>query len=435
MKLLRRGALVCLLTVLACPLSHAYSVLTHEAVIDTAWDTNIKPLLLKRFPEATPEQLIAAHASAYAGCIIQDMGYYPFGNKFFSDLVHYLRSGDFVVNMIREAQTIEEYGFALGSLAHYAGDIQGHGVAVNRAVPIDYPKLARKYGDIVTYADDHASHMKVEFSFDVLQVARGSYAPQAYHDFIGFRISKDVLDRAFYDTYCLHLTDVFADLDLALGTYRQLVSSMIPSMTRVAWDLKKNELMKARPGLTHRAFTYNLSRASYRKEWADKYQRPGLGSEILAFAIRIMPKFGPLKALSFKPPSARTEGLFQESFDRTLNEYRRLLTAVGDGSLSLSDRDLDTGEPTRPAAYPLADLAYSKLAIALAEKPPETIDPKLRDNILNYYRDPDLPFATKKKRKDWKQTIAALQKLKAGAGSATGTFTAGDREQPAMGTH
>jgi len=413
MRALRQCALAGLLTLLPCPLLRAYSVLTHEAAIDTAWEGSIKPVLLKKFPGATPAELRQAHASAYAGCIIQDMGYYPFGNKFFSDLVHYLRSGDFVVNMLHEAQTVDEYAFALGSLAHYAGDIQGHEVAVNRSVAIDYPKLARKYGRVVTYADDHSSHLRVEFSFDVLQVARGSYAPQAYHDFIGFHVSKDVLDRAFYDTYSLHLTDVFTDLDLALGTYRHMVSSMIPSMTRVAWKLKKNDLMKTRPGLTRRAFTYNLSKASYRREWNDRYQRPGAGAAILAFAIRILPKFGPLKALAFQAPSAQTEGLFEDSFVRTLAEYRRLLAAAGDGSLSLDNRDLDTGQPTRPAAYTLADQAYAKLAIALADKPPETVDPKLRDNILDYYSNPDLPFATKKKPKDWKETLAALQKLKA----------------------
>ena len=83
-----------------------------------------------------------------AGCIIQDMGYYPFGSKFFSDLVHYVRTGDFIVNLIREAQTLNEFAFALGALAHYAADTQGHSVAVNRSVALEYPKLARKYGKV-----------------------------------------------------------------------------------------------------------------------------------------------------------------------------------------------------------------------------------------------------------------------------------------------
>ena len=408
----RRALIVCLLAIAASLPLRAYSVLTHEAIIDTAWDGDIKPLLVNRFPQATETELRRAHGSAYAGCIVQDMGYYPLGNKFFSDLVHYLRSGDFVMNMVSEAQTLDEYAFALGALAHYAADTQGHGVAVNRAVPIEYPKLARKFGRNVTYEEDPTAHLKVEFSFDVLQVARGDYAPQAYHDFIGFDVQKEVLKRAFHDTYSLPLTDIFKDLDTGLGTYRHIVSGTIPHMTRVAWRLKKDDLTKRRPGVTRRAFIYNLSRASYRKEWDRQYQQPGPGSAVLAFVIRILPKVGPLKALAFNAPSGQTERLFEDSFDRTLAEYRRLLRDVGDKKLALENIDLDTGKPTRPAEYMLADKAYAKLATDLAEKPPEAVDPKLRENILTYYRDLDLPFATKKKPKDWQRTVMALQKLK-----------------------
>src|SRR5581483_6254018 len=225
MRLPLKWVSVCFLPFVVSVPARAYSVLTHEAIIDTAWEQNIKPVLMKQFPQATEAELKAAHGSAYAGCIIQDMGYYPFGNKFFSDLVHYMRTGDFVVNMIRDAQTLNEYAFALGALAHYAADTQGHGVAVNRSVAIEYPKLEKKFGRQVTYGDDKASHLKVEFSFDALQVARGNYAPQAYHDFIGFHVERPVLERGFEDTYSLHLQDVFRDLDLALGTYRHLASA------------------------------------------------------------------------------------------------------------------------------------------------------------------------------------------------------------------
>lgn len=119
---------------LACaPAAHAYSVLAHEAIIDSAWDRNILPLLTHRFPQISPEALITAHGYAYAGAIIQDMGYYPFGSKFFSDLTHYVRSGDFVVAMIRDAQDLDEYSFALGALAHYAADSEG---APHRGQPL-----------------------------------------------------------------------------------------------------------------------------------------------------------------------------------------------------------------------------------------------------------------------------------------------------------
>jgi hypothetical protein len=390
---------------------HAYSVLSHEAIIDSVWDTHLRPALLQRFPQATPELLKKAHATAYAGCIIQDMGYYPFGSHFFSDLVHYVRTGDFIVNLLKDATTVEEYGFALGSLAHYAADTRGHSIAVNKSVPLEYPKLKRKFGPVITYADDKTSHLQVEFSFDVLQVAHGSYAPQAYHDFIGFDVPKDVLKRAFYDTYGLKLDDVFGDLDLALGSYRRAVSVLIPHLTRVAWDIKKDDLQKAQPTITRQRFVYNLSRAGYRKEWSAKYHAPGPGTKLLAFFIRILPKIGPLKALAFKPPTQETEKLFESSFNRTLSDYRALLTEQMSGSVKLENRDLDTGQPTHACEYRLADSTYARLARELAEKNANT-SPAIRD-VLLFFTDLNQPFDTKKKPKEWRETVTAIDKLRA----------------------
>ena len=397
---------------------HAYSVLTHEAIIDSSWDREIKPLLLSRYPNATEEELVRAHASAYGGCIIQDAGYYPFGSTFFSDLVHYVRTGDYIVNQIREAHTLNELAFALGSLAHYAADTQGHGVAVNPTVALEYPKLARKYGKAVTYADDKTSHMRVEFSFDVVEVARGNYAPKAYHDFIGFEVEKELMERAFLRTYSLKLSDVFGDLDLALGTYRRAVSVLIPEMTRIAWHLKKDELAATHQSatVTRRQFVYNLSRAEYRKEWKGKYREPGIGTRILAFLIRILPKVGPLKALSFHPPTPQAMTLFESSFNRTLAEYRRLLGDERAQRLTLDDRDFDTGQPTRPTEYRLADEAYAKLARELAKVDRASIDPDLLRNVLEFFKDPNLPYATRQSSKDkWKETLAALDKLRSPA--------------------
>ena len=133
--------------------SAAYAVLAHEAIIDSAWDTNVRPLLLKRFPAATVEQLKEAHAYAYGGAIIQDMGYYPHGSKLFSDLTHYVRSGDFILALLRDSKDLDGYAFALGALSHYAADNDGHLIGVNRAVPILYPNLKKKYGDLVTYEE------------------------------------------------------------------------------------------------------------------------------------------------------------------------------------------------------------------------------------------------------------------------------------------
>ena len=245
----------------------AYAVLAHEAIIDSAWDTNIRPLLLKRFPDATAEQLKEAHGYAYGGAIIQDMGYYPHGSFFFSDLTHYVRSGDFVLALLRDSKDLDGYAFALGALAHYAADNDGHSIGTNRAVPLLYPKLKEKYGDSVTYEEDKLAHVKTEFGFDVLEVAQGRYAPDNYHDFIGFEVSVPLLEQAFQETYGLDLKSVLSNEDKVLGSYRHDVSRLLPKATRIAWSLKKDDIMKDQPGITKRKFLYNLSRASYQKNW------------------------------------------------------------------------------------------------------------------------------------------------------------------------
>lgn len=376
-----RSALI--LVGMVAPLS-AYSVLTHEAIIDTAWETSLLPLLKKRFPEVTPEQLKQAHAYAYGGAIIQDMGYYPFGSKTFSDLVHYVRSGDFVIAMLKDAQDANEYAFALGALAHYCSDTQGHPVATNQIVPILYPKLKQKFGPVVTYEDDPPAHLKVEFSFDVVEVAHGAYAPQAYHDYIGFMVSKPLLERAFAETYCVPLKDFFLSVDLALGSYRRSVSSIIPEMTKSAWAAKRKEIVQAHPGMTARRFRYNLSRASFEKEWGKQYERPGAGARFLAFLFRLVPKVGPFRALAFHPLTAQTEQMFMESFNRSVTRYQSLVADESAGRLTLVDSNFDTGTPVVEGQYRLADRAYTKLLEKLDDQKGD-VSQDLKANILAFF--------------------------------------------------
>src|SRR6202035_1284782 len=276
----------------------AYSVLTHEEVVDLLWKDDIQPLLSKRFPGATPDDLKKAHAFAYGGSLIQDMGYYPFGSKYFSDLTHYVRSGDFIINLIDEASDLNEFAFALGALAHYSADNQGH-PTINQAVGLEFPKLRKKYGKEVTYADNPKAHIRTEFGFDVTQVAKNRYTSDRYHDFIGFEISKPVLERAFQDTYGIPLTDVISNEDMAIGTFRRAISTVIPEMTRVALVARRQEIVKETPNFRAREFRYYLSRANYQKEWGRTYQRPGFGTRVLAFFLKFVPKVGPFKALDF----------------------------------------------------------------------------------------------------------------------------------------
>src|ERR1700685_2104583 len=280
-RLLSVRAVASFLIVLMCSGgSSAYSVLTHEEIVDLLWSDEIQPLLLNRYPGLSEDQIREGHAYAYGGAVIQDLGYYPFGSKEFSNLVHYVRSGDFVRELLLESQNADEYAFALGALSHYAADIAGH-PAVNQAVAIEYPKLRAKYGDSVTYADDKTAHLRVEFGFDTVQVAKNRYASKQYHDFIGFQVSKPLLERVFPVVYGLELKDVLPHEDLAIGSYRWAVSRLIPEMTQVTLQAPKKELVHETPNLAKKQFLYRLSRAAYEREWGKSYQKPGIGPRIL----------------------------------------------------------------------------------------------------------------------------------------------------------
>jgi len=386
-----------------------YSVLTHEAIIDAAWKNGIKPLLLSRFPNATPDELLQAHAYAYGGAIIQDLGYYPFGNRFFSDLTHYVRSGDFVLALLEESKDLNEYAFALGALSHYASDTSGHLLATNRAVAILYPGLAKKYGPVVTYQEKPSAHMKVEYGFDVDQVAEGNYAPKAYHDFVGFEVSKPVLERAFTKTYALDLSSIFSSVDLALGSYRHAVSTVIPRMTKVAWHLKRDEIQNSHPSETKTKFIYNISNSAYRKEWGDIYEKPGFFARLKAIFLRVVPKVGPFSGLAFHPPTPAVEQLYMSSFNETLDNYRALLLAQREGRLQLTNNNLDIGAVTGAATYRLTDETYAQLLNKTSGK---IVPDALRRNLLCYYADLGKPFATKRNSKAWRELITELDTLK-----------------------
>lgn len=375
----------------------AYSVLTHEAIIDSVWPRALRPLLLKRFPNATPDQLREAHAYAYGGAIIQDMGYYPFGSKFFSDLTHYTRSGDFILALLNEAKQsgdLDDYAFALGALAHYAADNIGHPIAVNRTVPLVYPKLRARFGSLVTYEDNPADHLKTEFGFDVIEVARGQYADEAYHDFIGFKVAKPLLEHAFQDTYCLPLKDLFTSLDLALGTYRFSVSQAIPEMTKAAWAAKKKDIQRLQKGMTRRRYVYRISIARYQKDWDNQYRRPGFGARLLAFLFRLIPKVGPLKAFAFKIPPPVAEKMFLASFDDTVRRDNQLLQEADAGTLRLANNNFDTGQPTRMGDYHLADQTYEKLLERFDGRSGD-VSAALRANILGFYGTSGSPESAK----------------------------------------
>ena len=407
----------------------AYAVLSHEAIIDAAWENHIKPLLLKKYPQASEEDLSRAQAYAYGGSIIQDLGYYPLGSPFFSDLTHYVRSGDFIQALLRDSQDLYEYAFAIGALAHYAADTEGHRIGTNRAVPVLYPGLARKYGDTVTYEDAKLAHVKTEFGFDVLEIAKERYAPDGYHDFIGFEVAERVLDQAFLETYGLELGSVLLNEDRALNSYRRAVSKLIPKATRIAWHLKKDEIKDDIPDATKERFLYNLSRSNYEREWGKNYKKPTPGEVFLAFLFRLLPKFGPLKVLEFRTPTPKTEHMFEASFNATLSRYRRLLTETGEATLALENDNFDVGWSTGAGKYRMNDEAHATLLDKLTQTNFANLTSDAKAELLHFYADPDAPYATKRKAKAWAKVQAQLLQLETAPATLV---TAGSRGTGAL---
>jgi len=416
MRRLAAGSVILLLiSVLAfSPVCPAYSVLTHEEIVDLLWKQQIVPLLRTRFPDATSEDLLKAHAYAYGGSVIQDIGYYPFGNQYFSNLTHYVRSGDFVLALLRDSQDLDEYAFALGALAHYISDKNGHPY-VNLSVGIEYPELAQRYGPSVPYDVNHKAHIRTEFGFDVLQVAKGRYAPEDYHNFIGFEVGTPLLERAFYDTYGLQLNDVIHKEQLAINTYRRSVSHVVPEMTKVALLVKGDQLRREIPDFNQRRFLYHLSRADYERSWGSGYKKPGPGAHLLAVLFKIIPKVGPFRAIDFKEPTAKTEDLYFKSVDQTVSAYRKALDEVKDDTLQVPQIDLDTGKPTSRGEYPLADATYRELLDDLAAGNFATVTPELRENLLAFYSGFGLPPETHLNKgiaQRWRKTWTELTQLR-----------------------
>jgi hypothetical protein len=391
--------------------SLAYSVLTHEEIVDLLWTDEIRPLLLKRYPELSEDQLKEAHAYAYGGAVIQDLGYYPFGRAEFSNLMHYVRSGDFVRELRLESQDANEYAFALGALSHYASDIAGH-PAVNQAVAVHYPKLRAKYGNSVKYAQDKKAHLKTEFGFDMVQVAKNRYASEQYHDFIGFKVCKSLLERVFPIVYGVELKDELPHADLAIGSYRFSISRLIPEMTQVALKTHKKDMMHETPTLARKKFLYRLSRSDYEREWGKDYSKPGFGVRFLAALLRFMPKKGPFKAMAFNNPTPATEELYFKSINTTVDQYRAFLEEVRTDSLLPPNRDLDDGKRTRAAEYSLTDDTYGKLLVRLSKRKFDLTTAELRDDILRFYSDLSVSFETKKDKVIWQSVLTALNQLK-----------------------
>jgi hypothetical protein len=408
------------LVVLLVPFSASgYSVLTHQANVDSSWARCLLPMLQQRYPGATEEQLIEAKAYAYGGSILQDMGYYPMGSELFTNLTHYVRSGDFVRNLLNEAHNRNEYAFALGALAHYAADVIGHPEGTNRAMPSVYPELKRKFGNDITYEEAPIQHTQLEFAFDVVQLASGRYRTAEYQRSIGFKVSKPVLERAFQKTYGLELGNVVFNVDLAIESFRFAVRQLIPIASRAAWQSQKKEIRRLSPQARRREYVYNESEKKYRKLYGTGYQKPGTGARVLSYFVRVLPKIGPLRPFAFKLPTPEAQELFKASFRNVMAGYCRFVEAeprdtTRMGTQPLPNTDFDTGKPTKVGEYELTDETYGEWLRQLADKKFEGMTPPVRQNILAFFDSSSKPpiDEDEKETKTREKTLEALKQLR-----------------------
>lgn len=382
------GCAVTLLFAVCTPRAGAYSVLTHQEVIDLAWNASIRPVLLARFPGANAEALRAAHAYAYGGCAIQDMGYYPSGKQFFSNLTHYVRAGDFVAWMLANARTIDELAFAMGALSHYLGDSIGHAEAVNPATAIEFPKLQRKFGATVTYDESPHGHIRTEFGFDVDEMADAAFAPPAFLKSIGLEVPRKFLERAFVNTYGFDIHELTGRVRPALRSYRTSVRSFIPAFAEAEVVLHRHQFPPHPNDETYRVFADRVGHTNYERHWVYAFKGPGFKAHLLAVVVLIMPKIGAPSDLAIKIPTPDTEERYLRSVNHTVDVFRGELDRLQVNSgepIALANIDLDTGYPVMVGDYPLTDHTYAQLLERLTSKPERIIPAALKQNIVEFY--------------------------------------------------
>jgi hypothetical protein len=419
-----------------CLARHAagYSLLTHEQLIDLTWQDSIVPLLLSHYPNLSPRDLDRARAYAYGGCVIQDMGYYPFGDEFFSDLTHYVRSGDFVVALFRNAHNANELAFAVGALSHYVGDSIGHSQATNRAVALEFPKLAARYGDTVNYAEGKHQHVQTEFAFDIDQIAQHRLAPLGYLRHIGIKVPVHQLALAFYQTY--GLTDDFSagpGHKFNVREFRFATRTLIPRVAYAVTVLHRKKEPVEPDTADATEIEKECAEAARLYNWAAYHKKAGFETHFIAGVLWVLPKFGPLAMVAVKGPTPAAEADYVHSVASATAALRarvaRFTPKTGqpesaaapahpvatleplDPEHPLPNRDLDTGQVVKPGGYPLTDSTYAKLLDRLAGDPTRPIPPGIKRDVQAYYADPNAPITTRRNRGAWAQVQADLKTL------------------------
>jgi hypothetical protein len=389
MARLRKFAFTTLLLLFAFLASRpagAYSVLTHEEIIDLTWADSIQPLLLKRYPNLTAAELREAHAYAYGGCVIQDLGYYPFGKPIFSDLLHYVRTGDFIRALFRDSKDANDVAFAIGALSHYLGDTIGHPAAINLSVGKEFPELEAKYGKNVNYAEGPHQHVRAEFAFDINAIAKRRIAPERYLNRIGFAVPIPLLTRAFYDTYGLDLAKVLGSSNPKLRGYRYSVRRLLPRVAYAETLLYRKRMPPDVPSPALDALNKEIATLAAANNWDGERKHPGIGTHLLAGFIFIIPKFGALSDLSIRGPSPSAEQDYVNSLMKTVGVLRQTL-ANATKSDGLSNKDLDTGDEVYPGTYSLEDYTYADLLHRMTSDPSTPIPFGIKRDLTAYFTD------------------------------------------------
>jgi hypothetical protein len=477
MRLCRRLFFVLAVLMSLTPLTAAaYSLLTHEQLIDLTWRDSIIPLLMSRYPNLTAAQLQEARAYAYGGCVVQDIGYYPYGDRFFSNLTHYVRSGDFIVALFRNSKNADELAFAIGALSHYISDSIGHPEATNIAVPLAFPALKKQYGPTVSYAQGKHQHVQIEFGFDIDQMAHQRVAPLRFQRHVGLKVPVRLLSESFYQTYGVtHFSGNNGRFNVR--EYRFAVHAFIPRVAGALSLLHRGH----EPADPRTADALEIEKEFKQTATADRWEtysrRAGIQEYLLAGLIFVLPKVGSLALVNIKDPTPKTEADYMHSLMQSLDALRTALHRFtppqkpanpdpppgkdgpgtedsvimrslvqnsaardpqsgedannpapaaklpvdrpterrkpdGDPQHPLPNRDLDTGYVVQPGGYPLTDSTYADLLHWLILTPQQPIPPGIDEDIQMYYKDLDAPFTTKKNAKRWNQVLQDLKTLK-----------------------
>jgi hypothetical protein len=253
--------------------------------------------------------------------------------------------------------------------------------------------------------------VQTEFAFDINQLSKRRFAPSAYTEFVGLEVPRDLLRKAFFETYGLNLPDIIGTKETSIRIYRYGARQFIPNIARAETLLHKKNFPEDIPSPDLDALRNDLIQASADNNWEAYRKTPGFTSHLYAGFIYILPKVGTLKMLAIKGPTQQTEDLYIKSVNRSIKALRYVLTHFDRIEYYLPNRDLDTGVVVKPGGYPLTDKTYATLLGMITQHPEKVVPNQLKHDLIGYYADPQSPIITKKDPHKWAKVQADLKIL------------------------